>query len=95
MYILRDVVVSPLFVFTVTLSFKVLVFMSLVMIELLMMEDQNSALKKQDEIENLQTTVTKLSTKPDQKTTTTSISPSNSFTGSDDEYISRFPLVVS
>ena len=34
----------------------------------------------QDEIKNLQTTVTKLSTKPAQKTITTSISPSNSFT---------------
>ena len=35
---------------------------------------------QQDEIKNLQTTVTKLSTKPAQKTITTSISPSNSFT---------------
>ena len=35
---------------------------------------------QQDEIKNLQTTVTKLSTKPAQKPITTSISPSNSFT---------------
>jgi hypothetical protein len=35
---------------------------------------------QQDEIKNLQTTVTKLSTKPAQKTITTSISPSNSLT---------------
>ena len=35
---------------------------------------------QQDEIKNLQTTVTKLSTKPAQKTITTSICPSKSFT---------------
>jgi hypothetical protein len=38
---------------------------------------------QQDEIKNLQTTVTKLSTKPAQKTITTSISPSNSFASGD------------
>jgi hypothetical protein len=35
---------------------------------------------QQDEIKKFQTTVTKLSTKPAQKTITTSISPSNSLT---------------